>query len=68
MANQESFFISLGGMTLALKAERLLAQKGIECTVSKRSEASGCVWGVYVKGEARVGVVSFLRSNGIGGA
>ncbi len=67
MANQESFFVSLGGMTQALKAERLLMQKGIECTVSKRSEASGCVWGVYVKGETRAKVVSFLRTNGIGG-
>ena len=67
MANKESFFISLGGMTQALKAEKLLAEKGIECTVSKRSEPSGCVWGVYVKGEARVSVVSLLRANGIGG-
>lgn len=66
MANTESFFISLGSMTQAIKSEKILKAGGIECTVSKQSSSvGGCVWGVWVKGESRERVYDLIRKGGV---
>ena len=62
----EEFFINLGTMTYALRAEGILKEKGIECAVGKNSgyrSQSGCTWGVFVKGAVRESVVNLLRVN-----
>lgn len=66
MANNESFFISLGSMTQAIKSEKILKSNSIACTVSKKSvENSGCVWGVWVKGESRERAYDLIRRGGV---
>ena len=62
----ESFFINLGTMTYALRAEGILKDKGIECRAGKNPEFKnerGCMWGVFVKGAVRESVVNLLRIN-----
>ena len=66
MANNESFFISLGSMTQAIKSEKILRSNSIDCTVSKQSTShSGCVWGLWVKGESRERVYDLIRNGGV---
>ena len=65
MAKDESFFISLGSMTQAIKSEKILKSEGIECTVSKKSGKDGCMWGVWVKGESRERVWDLIRRGGV---
>ncbi len=65
MANNESFFISLGSMTQAIKSEKILKSNSIECTVSKKSSNSGgCVWGLWVKGD-RERAYELIRRGGV---
>lgn len=66
MANNESFFISLGSMTQAIKCEKILKCQDVECTVSKKSsDSGGCVWGVWVKGASRESVYDIIRKGGV---
>ena len=67
MANQESFFINLGSMTKAIKAEKILKNHEIECTVGKRADtgSDGCSWGVFVKDACRQTVINVLRTNAV---
>jgi hypothetical protein len=67
MANQESFFINLGSMTQAIKAEKILKAQEVECTVGKRANTSdgGCSWGVFVKDACRQTTVNILRTNAV---
>ncbi len=66
---QESFYIELGTMTKALRAEKILKEKGVECFVSKSSNKNGggCVWGVYVKNDDRSRAINLIRCNGLSG-
>lgn len=66
---QESFYIELGTMTKALRAEKALKEKGIESFVSKSNDKNGggCVWGVYVKHDDRSRAINIIRCDGISG-
>ena len=67
MAN-ESFYINLGTMTQALKAEKILIGQNLKVTVGKSSRSGsqgGCSWGVWVKGVERERVINILRVNSI---
>ena len=66
MANTESFFISLGSMTQAIKSEKILKSRDIECEVSKKSgSVGGCVWGIWVKNAKKEFVYDLIRSGGV---
>ena len=66
MANQESFFISLGSMTQAIKCEKILKSRDVECTVSKKSnDSGGCAWGVWIKGVPRETAYDIIRKGGV---
>ncbi len=67
--NDESFYINLGSMTLAMRGKKVLDEKGVECTVSKAKGnlGTGCSWGIYVKNTPREQALNFLRTSGIFG-
>ena len=59
---------SLGSMTLAIKARRLLAQNGIEVKVKKlgeKNETRGCVYGIEYPCSLSGNILSIIRSSGI---
>ena len=60
--------VSLGSMTQAIKARRLLSSQGLEVKVRKISEGNshrGCVYGIEYPCEISGNIRSVLRSNGI---
>ncbi len=68
MINTDSYFINLGSMTFSMRAENILKNGGMECTVGKSSEhrtSNGCSWGVYVKKDTKEKALNLLRLNGL---
>lgn len=66
MAEQDNYFIDLGSVTHAHKAQRLLEQNGISASVGKKtSPQRGCSYGVYVKGRKKEEVTLLLRASSI---
>ncbi len=64
MSREESFYINLGSMTQAIRAEKILKSKNIESAVAKNSDilnSNGCSWGVWVKGISRENAINILR-------
>lgn len=67
MSKDDSFFINLGSLTLAHKAQKILSENSINATVGKTSRASsgGCSWGLYIKGRKKEEVTMLLRAYSI---
>lgn len=66
MSESDSFFINLGSITIAHKAQKLLEQNGIKSKVDKKPSAErGCSYGVYVKGKKKEEVTLLLRASSI---
>ena len=67
VAKDDSFFINLGSLTLAHKAQKILADNAVNATVGKTARASleGCSWGLYVKGRKKEEVTLLLRAYSI---
>jgi hypothetical protein len=60
--------VSLGSMTMAIKARRLLSQRGIEVKVKKlgeKNEARGCIYGIEYPCSLSGNILSIIRSSGI---
>ena len=68
MTNTNSYFINLGSLTSSMRAEALLKENGVGCTVGKSVEhrsANGCTWGVYVKSDNRERALNLMRARGL---
>ncbi|MBQ7897002.1 MAG: hypothetical protein IJ323_01120 [Clostridia bacterium] len=67
MTKDDSFFINLGSLTLAHKAQKILAENSVSATVGKsaRAASGGCSWGLYVKGRKKEEVTLLLRAYSI---
>ncbi len=66
MAEQNSYFLELGSITQAHKAQKLLQEKGIVSTVGKKPSSSrGCSYGIHVKGRKKEEVTLLLRASSV---
>ncbi|MBQ5801145.1 MAG: hypothetical protein IIW20_04585 [Clostridia bacterium] len=64
MAKDDGFFINLGTLTIAHKAEKFLKENKIKTTVGKKAllSSDGCSWGVFVSGSRKDEVITLLRT------
>ncbi|MBR6633925.1 MAG: DUF3343 domain-containing protein [Clostridia bacterium] len=66
MAERDTYFINLGSITFAHKAQKLLEKNGISATVGKLpSSYDGCSYGIYVKDRKKDEVTLMLRASSI---
>lgn len=66
MTEQDSFFLDLGSMTQAHKAQKLLEERGISSKVGKmQSGIGGCSYGLYVKNKRKEEVTLLLRASSV---
>lgn len=66
VTEKDSYFLNLGSVTLAHKAQKLLENNGISATVGKvPSRDKGCSYGIHVKGRKKEDVILLLRASSI---
>ena len=64
MAENDSYFLNLGSVTQAHKAQKYLEQKGVSATVGKvPSRERGCSYGIHVKGRKKEDILLLLRAS-----
>lgn len=56
---------SIGSVTHAMKAQKLLTDQAIQCSVSKVTDKSGCVYGIKFPCVHKNNVQSILSNGGI---
>ncbi|MBE6651144.1 MAG: DUF3343 domain-containing protein [Ruminococcaceae bacterium] len=66
MAGKDGFFIELGSITQAHKAQKILEKNGISSNVGKLpSQSRGCSYGIYVSGRKKEEVALLLRASSV---
>ena len=66
MAGKDGFFIELGSITQAHKAQKVLEKNGITSNVGKLpSQSEGCSYGVYVSDRKKEEVTLLLRASSV---
>lgn len=66
MAGKDGFFIELGSITQAHKAQKVLEKNGITSNVGKLpSQSVGCSYGVYVSDRKKEEVTLLLRASSV---
>ncbi len=67
MSKEDTFFVNLGSLSTAHKAEKILKENAVHTKVGKKalSNSSGCSWGVFVKFTKKDEALSLLRAYSI---
>lgn len=67
LSKEDTFFVNLGSLSSAHKAEKILKDNSIHTKVGKKalSVSNGCSWGVFVKFHKKDEAVALLRAYSI---